>query len=708
MKETYIEKIYAGFLGKLIGIRYGAPIEGWTYEQIRDIYGELDDYIVDYRDFAADDDSNGPCFFIRALSDYTHTRDLTAEQIGLTWLNYTPYEHGFFWWGGYGVSTEHTAYLNLYHGIPAPISGSIAQNGEAVAEQIGGQIFIDSWGLVVPNNPALAAEYAEKAASVSHDGNGIYGGKFIAACISAAFEETDIEEVIDKGLQQIPEDSEYALMAQDVINFYREHPDDWEEAYRFVFNNYGYDRYPGICHIIPNSAVMILSMLYGQGDFSKTINICNMCGWDTDCNVANVGTILGVLNGLDGIEDKWRKPINDQIVCSSVIGSLNIVDIPNFVLYLSDLAYKIVGEELPEPYKDALDIAGRAYDFILPGSTHGFKIRSEGAASSLEYQMYNQKDDSAQFGNVLRVVGKPLQIGDSYRVYQRTYFKPEDLHDNRYDPAFSPIVYPGQKISASVKTDEHTKAVKARLYVRDRNQQKIYSGDYEWLSADYWTELGLTIPALSGACIDEVGVEVLAADNDNLVVDLLMEYFHIHGKADYTLDFSKETMECYTNTHREVSQCTYFKGYWDLTLNENRQLRGVSYDVAELYTGDYNWNDYEVETALTPVRGMGHCLNFRVQGAMRSYAVGLFEENQLILKKNNCGYETLIKKDFNWSHGETYRIKVRAVRGEISVYVNDEFMFKFIDEEPHLYGCAGLSLQQGGQCLYDYIKIKEL
>ena len=67
MREEYIEKIYAGWLGKIIGIRLGAPIEGWTYEKIKNIYGELTDYPVDYHEFAADDDSNGPLFFVHAL-----------------------------------------------------------------------------------------------------------------------------------------------------------------------------------------------------------------------------------------------------------------------------------------------------------------------------------------------------------------------------------------------------------------------------------------------------------------------------------------------------------------------------------------------------------------------------------------------------------------------------------------------------------------
>ena len=76
MKAEVIEKIYAGWLAKIIGIRYGAPIEGWTYEKIKNIYGELDHYPVDYHEFAADDDSNGPLFFLKALEDGRHGYEL--------------------------------------------------------------------------------------------------------------------------------------------------------------------------------------------------------------------------------------------------------------------------------------------------------------------------------------------------------------------------------------------------------------------------------------------------------------------------------------------------------------------------------------------------------------------------------------------------------------------------------------------------------
>ena len=131
--ENYMEKVYAGWLGKIIGIRLGAPIEGWTYQRIRDVFGEVWSYPADYKNFAADDDSNGPLFFIRALEDCEDSNNFSSKDVANALLNYAPYEHGFFWWGGYGVSTEHTAYLNLRNGIPAPRSGSIEQNGATMA-----------------------------------------------------------------------------------------------------------------------------------------------------------------------------------------------------------------------------------------------------------------------------------------------------------------------------------------------------------------------------------------------------------------------------------------------------------------------------------------------------------------------------------------------------------------------------------------------
>ncbi len=147
LPPDYESKVYAGWLGKCIGVRFGAPLENWTYQEIRDHLGELDGYLPlpEGKIFKPDDDTALPLIFLRILQDYGP--EITAEQMGEGWLNYLGDQRATLWWGGYGVSTEHTAYLNLKAGIPAPESGSIALNGEVMAEQIGGQIFSDIWGL---------------------------------------------------------------------------------------------------------------------------------------------------------------------------------------------------------------------------------------------------------------------------------------------------------------------------------------------------------------------------------------------------------------------------------------------------------------------------------------------------------------------------------------------------------------------------------
>src|SRR5690606_298256 len=150
-----------------IGIRLGAPLEPneWSYEKIQEIHGDIRGYVKDYKTFSADDDANGPVYFIRALIDDARGRELTPKDVARAWLNDSREGIGMFWWGGDQISTEHTAYIYLKKGIPAPKSGSAEVNGIIMAEQIGGQIFIDTWGLLFPDNIQKAADYAGIAAS---------------------------------------------------------------------------------------------------------------------------------------------------------------------------------------------------------------------------------------------------------------------------------------------------------------------------------------------------------------------------------------------------------------------------------------------------------------------------------------------------------------------------------------------------------------
>src|ERR671939_1694307 len=197
--HDYDERVYAGVLGKIIGVYLGRPFEGWSYERIMAELGAIAYYVHEKRNvplIVTDDDISGTFTFLRALPDYGNSRDLTPEQIGQTWLNYIIEGRTILWWGGLGNSTEHTAYLRLKSGIAAPRSGSIELNSRVVAEQIGSQIFIDGWAMVAPGDPALAADLARRAASVSHVGEAIYGAQMLAAMEAQAFVEPDMHKLL--------------------------------------------------------------------------------------------------------------------------------------------------------------------------------------------------------------------------------------------------------------------------------------------------------------------------------------------------------------------------------------------------------------------------------------------------------------------------------------------------------------------------------
>lgn len=695
--KDYVEKVYSGWLGKVIGVRLGAPVEGWTYDKIKEEIGEITGYVKDYKMFAADDDTNGPMIFIRALEDYALKP--SAEDIGKTWLNYIGDGHGTLWWGGYGISTEHTAYLNLLHGIKAPYSGCMELNGSTVAEQIGGQIFIDVWGLIAPGNPQLAAQYAEKAASVSHDGNGKYGGMFIAACIAEAFVETDIKKIIEAGLSVIPSDCQYARMVKDIVRFYDENPDDWRKCYEYIRAYYGYDRYPGNCHIIPNAAVIVLSLLYGGGDFSKTICICNMCGWDTDCNVGNVGCIMGVKCGLEGIPYYWREPINDVLINSTLIGDINIMDIPSVACYIANLGYAIAGESVPDEWKEIITTGhGMEYHFEFPGSTHGFR------SDSPDIVLENNSEISYKGKRCLKIILNGLK---SARVYHKTYYRPEDFDDDRYSPDFSPALYPGYGISCYVMasaSEEFVSDITARLYVRDANGGKIHYGPPVILTSHQWTCVSFDIPHMDGVCLDAMGIEI---NSDQPVDCVYIDEVKCYPTPDYTLDFSKEKMETWSFGHVKPSQLTYLRGIWVL---EDGELSGSGYDNCESYTGSRKWTDYTLEGLIKPLFGSHHNINFRVWGAMRSYAAGLAPGDRIALYKNIEGnYVELASHPFSWEMGREYRIKVDAIGNEFKVYIDDHELIRYRDDDnPYMKGQVGFSNIGGGHTHYRYLTVKHI
>ncbi len=244
LPADYAERVYAGVLGKVIGVYLGRPFEGWTYERIQAELGDIKYYVNDRLDMpllVTDDDISGTFTFARALADNDYRTDIDSSDIGRTWLNYLIEERTILWWGGLGNSTEHTAYLRLKNGINAPTSGSAELNGRVVAEQIGAQIFIDAWAMVSPGDAERAAHFATEAAKVSHDGAAVDGAVVLAVMEAMAFVEQDTNRLLDTALHFIPEASIIRWLIEDIREWHAG-SNDWRDTRARIAERYGYDR----------------------------------------------------------------------------------------------------------------------------------------------------------------------------------------------------------------------------------------------------------------------------------------------------------------------------------------------------------------------------------------------------------------------------------------------------------------------------------
>ncbi|MEC8347708.1 MAG: ADP-ribosylglycohydrolase family protein, partial [Pseudomonadota bacterium] len=446
--SDYAERVYAGVLGKVIGVYLGRPCEGWSYEMIQKRLGDIEYYVHDKLDvplIVTDDDIAGTFTFIRALEDHGTNPDISSKDIGDSWLNYLIKNRSVLWWGGLGQSTEHTAYLRLANGIEAPMSGSMAMNGQVVAEQIGAQIFIDGWAMVAPGDPDQAVKFAEAAARVSHDGEAVYGAKVLAAMEAMAFVESDIQKLIEIGLSYIPTDSVIARMIADLRSWHASDK-DWRATRELLAANYGYDKYGGNCHMVPNHGLIIHSLLHGNGDFSETLKIVNTCGWDTDCNSGNVGCLMGILVGVDGIDASinkgidWRGPVADRLYCPTSDGDRCISDCAREATQIINMGHTLGGVARFAPKQ------GAQFHFSFKGSVQGFQVQSGTA------QLSNPN------GNALHISGKAgARIGTP--VFAPSVEVAEYFEKAHYKLMASPRIFPGQQVYAGVSSPD------ANLYI---------------------------------------------------------------------------------------------------------------------------------------------------------------------------------------------------------------------------------------------------
>jgi len=328
------DRVYGAWLGRCAGCLLGQPIEGWRRERIvgllRDtgnypvrgyIRSDIDEeirqrwnvndvgrvygaskigWINNVSCMPEDDDTNYTVVALKLLEKAG--MDFTPEDAAECWLMNLPFLHV--------CTAERVAYRNLVGGHMPPKS---ATHYNAYREWIGAQIRGDLFGYVTPGSPALGAELAYRDASISHIRNGIYGEMWVAAMLSAAATGCDMPTVIRAGLAQIPRQSRLYEDVATVCDLWQ-NGKTADEALAFVYRKYDEAVSHDWCHTNPNAMIVAIALLYGGGDFGETVGLSIIPGFDTDCNGATAGSVIGMMLGAKALPESWVTPLNDTVI----------------------------------------------------------------------------------------------------------------------------------------------------------------------------------------------------------------------------------------------------------------------------------------------------------------------------------------------------------------------------------------------------------
>lgn len=338
-KTELADKIYGAWFGRIAGCLLGKPLEGIRTNELYPLLKETGNYpmhryvlksditeemcqkykfnlrnkcFADTVDgMPVDDDTNYTALYQFLIEKYG--KDFKPENVASLWLD-SQSRNAYF-------TAERVAFDNFVRGFAPPES---AKYKNPYREWIGAQIRGDYFGYINPGNPELAADMAFRDACISHTKNGIYGEMFASAMIACAAVTDDIFDIILGGLAQIPHTSRLYEAVTTIISFYKENKSK-DDCFKYIHSQFDEHTGYGWCHTISNAMIVATALLYGEGDFGKSICTAVEAGFDTDCNGATVGSVIGMRNGCTSIPDEWTKPLNNTLHTSVFgIGTVKI------------------------------------------------------------------------------------------------------------------------------------------------------------------------------------------------------------------------------------------------------------------------------------------------------------------------------------------------------------------------------------------------
>ena len=308
-KQQLSDKIKGGWAGQTIGVTFGGPYEfrfNGTF---------IGDYqpLKWYDGYLANTMTNNPGLYDDLYMDLTfvdvfekYGLDVPVDSFANAYAN-----AGYMLW-----HANQAGRYNILHGIKPPMSGHWKNNPHA--DCIDYQIESDFAGLMSPGMPNTASSISDKIGHIMNYGDGWYGGVFVGAMYSLAFVSNDINYITNEALKTIPKQSEFYQSINDVLRWHKKYPSDWKQTWFEVQKKWANDIScpegvfaPFNIDAKVNAAYVVIGLLYGQKDFTKTLEITTRCGQDADCNPSTAAGILGTILGYDKIPAYWKMGLKE-------------------------------------------------------------------------------------------------------------------------------------------------------------------------------------------------------------------------------------------------------------------------------------------------------------------------------------------------------------------------------------------------------------
>ena len=308
-KAVLQDKIKGGWAGQTIGVTFGGPYEFryngtfiGDYQKLMWHDGLIKDNMINNAGLYDD------LYMDLTFVDIFEKHGLNAPVDSFA----NAFAHaGYMLW-----HANQAGRYNILHGIKAPQSGYWKNNPHA--DCIDYQIESDFAGLMSPAMPNTASAISDKIGHIMNYGDGWYGGVFVGSMYALTFTSNNIHTIVSDALKTIPQQSLFYQCINDVIKWHKQYPDDWKQTWFQVQKKWANDIgcpegifKPFNIDATVNSAYVVIGLLYGDGDFTKSLEITTRCGQDADCNPSTVGGILGALYGYDKIPAYWKQGLKE-------------------------------------------------------------------------------------------------------------------------------------------------------------------------------------------------------------------------------------------------------------------------------------------------------------------------------------------------------------------------------------------------------------